>query len=231
MIQSLRTPENVDELKETYKNNSLVYYTPLEELINATTHALGAIFAVVMLGLMLRVATTPQSIATAVLSCFCLGLEFAISAGYHGERDLQRKRLWRRVDFPAVNLNVIACGASLCLLYGHVYGYIAFALSFVISFTMLFCCLFAFDKFHKISVASTFVVGGLLFAAYFVSNFTGSGINNKDIVGWLYLAGLLTCLLGAIFFRIHKRYMHCIFHVLVLIGPILCMLANYFQLS
>ena len=152
MKQTLRTPDNVDELKKLYEENSLVYYTPLEELFNTVSHALGAIFAVVMLGLMLRVATTPQSIATAVLSCFCLGLEFAISAGYHGERDLQRKRLWRRVDFPAVNLNVIACGASLCLLYGHVYGYIAFALSFVISFTMLFCCLFAFDKFHKIAI-------------------------------------------------------------------------------
>ncbi len=231
MTYSLKAPDNVDELKQQYAEQSLVYYTPLEELINSVTHALGAIFAVVMLGLMLRVATTPESIATAVLSCFCLCLEFSISAGYHGERDLKKKLMWRRVDFPAVNLNVIACGSSLCLLYGHIYGYIAFALSFVISFTMLFCCLFAFDKFHKISVASTFIVGGLLFAAYFVSNFTGNGLNNRDLAGYLYLTGLLTSLLGAIFFRIYKRYMHCIFHVLVLIGPMLCMLANYFQLT
>ena len=71
----------------------------------------------------------------------------------------------------------------------------------------------------------------LLFAAFFVANFTGDGLHNKDLVGYLYLAGLLTSLLGAIFFRIYKRYMHCVFHVLVLIGPMLCMLANYFQLS
>ena len=231
MITALKTPDNVDELKEIYKNHSLVYYTPMEELINTVTHALGAVFAVVMLGVMLRVATTPQSVATAVLSCFCLGLEFFISAMYHGTKDLGRKQTWRKLDFPAVNLNVLACGTSLCLLYGHVYGYIAFGLSFAISFAMLACCLFAFDKSHKISVASSFIVGALLFAAYFVSNFTGGGIINKDLVGYLYLAGLLTSLLGAIFFRIYKRYMHCVFHVLVLIGPMLCMLANYFQLS
>ena len=230
MIQALKTPNNVDELKEQYKSHALVYYTPMEELINTTTHALGVIFAVVMLALMLRVASTPESIATAVLSCFCLGLEFFISAMYHGPRDLTRKQMWRKLDFPAVNLNVIACGSSLCLLYGNIYGYVAFGLSFVIAFVMLFCCLYAFDKFHKISVGCTFIVGALMFAAFFVANFTGSGINNKDIAGWLYLAGLLTCLLGAIFFRIYKRYMHCIFHVLVLIGPMLCMLANYFQL-
>ena len=230
MIQSLRTPQNVDELKEIYKNNSLVYYTPMEELINTVTHALGVVFAVVMLGVMLRVADTPQSIATAVLSCFCLGLEFFISAMYHGTRDLTRKQMWRKLDFPAVNLNVIACGTSLCLLYGNIYGYVAFGVSFALSLAMLFACLFAFDKSHKISVGVTFIVGALLFAAFFVANFTGNGIHNKDLVGYLYLAGLLTSLLGAIFFRIYKRYMHCIFHVLVLIGPMLCMLANYFQL-
>ena len=71
MTYSLKAPDNVDELKQQYAEQSLVYYTPLEELINSVTHALGAIFAVVMLGLMLRVATTPESIATAVLSCFC----------------------------------------------------------------------------------------------------------------------------------------------------------------
>lgn len=231
MMQALKTPENVDDLKQEYKNHSLVYYTPLEELINCTTHALGVVFAVVMLVLMLLRATTPESVATAVLSCFCLGLEFFISTMYHATADLKKKLVWRKLDFPAVNLNVIACGASLCLLYGNIYGYIAFALSFVLSFAMLFCCLFAFDKSHKISVGSTFIVGALLFAAFFVSNFTGNGLNNKDIAGWLYLAGLLSSLIGAIFFRIYKRYMHSVFHVFVLIGPMLCMLANYFQLS
>ena len=170
MLQSLQTPKNTDELKELYKQNSLVYYTPVEELINTTTHALGVVFAVVMLVLMLLRATTPECVATAVLSCFCLGLEFFISTMYHGTRDMARKLIWRKLDFPAVNLNIIACGTSLCLLYGNIYGYIAFALGFVISFAMLFACLFAFDKSHKISVASSFLVGALLFAAFFVAN-------------------------------------------------------------
>ncbi|MBR4800534.1 MAG: hemolysin III family protein [Clostridia bacterium] len=230
MIQALKTPDNTDELKEIYKNNSLVYYTPLEELINTVSHALGVVFAVVMLILMLLRATTVECVLTAVLSCFCLGLEFFISTKYHGTKDLKKKLMWRKLDFPAVNLNVIACGTSLCLLYGNIYGYIAFGVSFVLSIAMLFCCLFAFDKSHKISVGSTFIVGALLFAAFFVANFTGDGIRNKDLVGYLYLAGLLASLLGAIFFRIYKRYMHSVFHVLVLIGPMLCMLANYYQL-
>ena len=230
MIKALQTPTNVDELKAEYKANSLVYYTPLEELFNTTTHALGAVFAVVCLVLMLLRAKTPEAVATAILSCFCIGLEFFISAAYHGARKISRKKIWRRVDYPAVNLNVIACGASLCLLYGHIYGYIAFGLSFALSFFMLFGCLFAFEKFMSWCVGSTFTVGALLFAAFFVSYFTGSGITNQRLVGALYLSGLITCLIGAIVFKIHKRYMHSVFHVFVLVGPILCMLANYFQL-
>ena len=231
MIQALKTPTNVDELKAEYKAQSLVYYTPLEELFNTVTHALGVVFACVCLVLMLLRAKTPEAVATAVLSCFCLGLEFFISAAYHGTKDVSKKKIWRRVDYPAVNLNVIACGASLCLLYGHVYGYVAFGLSFVLSFVMLFGCLFAFDKFMSWCVGSTFTVGALLFAAFFVSYFSDSGIHNQHLVGALYLSGLLTCLVGAIIFKIHRRYMHSVFHVFVLVGPILCMLANYFQLS
>ena len=229
-LSSFKTPENVDERREWYKSHSLVYYTPKEELLHATTHFLGVLAAVVMLVFMLLRATTPASYATAVLSCFLLGLEFLISAIYHGTNDLKKKLVWRQLDYPAVNLNVLACGSALCLLYDNLYGYIAFSLGFVIAFLMLFGCLFAFGKFRKISVGATFIVGSLLFAAYFVSAYTGTGLNNRSFVGYLYLSGLLLSLLGALLFRIHRRYVHAVFHVLVLFGPILCMVANYYQL-
>lgn len=54
---SLKTPENTEELKELYKKNQLVYYTPLEEFINSSSHALGAVFALIFMIFMMIAAT------------------------------------------------------------------------------------------------------------------------------------------------------------------------------
>lgn len=225
---ALKTPSNVDELKAYYKANELVYYTPLEELINTVTHALGAVFAAAVMIAMIIKASTAAAYATAVLSGVCLCAEFARSAAYHGTSDIRRKRILRRVDFPAVNLNVIACGTGLCLLYRNIYGYIAFGLSFAIGIIILCLCLYNFKVFRFVSVASNFIIGALLVAAFFVAYFSPTGI--PPIATYLYFAGLISCIIGAILFGIHKRYVHCVFHVFVLVGPALILLSTYFQI-
>lgn len=226
---NLKTPKNVDELKALYKDNELVYYTPMEEFINTLTHGAGAVFAAIFMIFMLLKSSTPAAYVTSVLTGLCLCAEFAISAAYHGVSDIKKKRVMRRIDFPAVNLNVIACGTGLCLLYRNLYGYIAFGLSFVIGIAMLFLCLHDFRRFHNVSVISNFVIGGLLFAAFFVAYFSPIGM--PPVAVYLYLAGLIACLIGAILFGIHIRYAHCVFHVFVLAGPILIVLSTYFQLT
>lgn len=124
--EALKTPSNTDELKQIYKNNGLVYYTPKEELFNSISHALGAVVALVFMIFMLLKATTPAAYATAVLSCALIAIEFSVSATYHGVSDMKKKLTWRTLDFPAVNLNVIACATATCLMYGSIYGYVAF---------------------------------------------------------------------------------------------------------
>lgn len=124
--EALKTPPNTDELKQIYKDNGLVYYTPKEELFNSISHALGAVVALVFMIFMLLKATTPAAYATAVLSCTLIAIEFSVSATYHGVSDMKKKLTWRTLDFPAVNLNVIACATATCLMYGSIYGYVAF---------------------------------------------------------------------------------------------------------
>lgn len=161
--EALKTPSNTDELKQIYKNNGLVYYTPKEELFNSISHALGAVVALVFMIFMLLKATTPAAYATAVLSCALIAIEFSVSATYHGVSDMKKKLTWRMLDFPAVNLNVIACATATCLMYGSIYGYVAFGVSFAIAAVIFALCLYRFDIFRKVSVASTFVIGGLMF--------------------------------------------------------------------
>ena len=73
--ESLKTPSNTDELKQIYKDNGLVYYTPKEELFNSASHALGAAAALVFMIFMLLKATTPAAYASAVLSCLLIAIE------------------------------------------------------------------------------------------------------------------------------------------------------------
>lgn len=173
-------------------------------------------------------ATTPAAYATAVLSCALIAIEFSVSATYHGVSDMKKKLTWRTLDFPAVNLNVIACATATCLMYGSIYGYVAFGVSFAIAAVIFVLCLYRFDIFRKVSVASTFVIGGLMFAAFFTAYFSQKGISQATSL--VYLAGLASCLLGAAVFGLHKRYVHCLFHVFVLVGPILFLVATYMQI-
>lgn len=226
--EALKTPSNTDELKQIYKNNGLVYYTPKEELFNSISHALGAVVALVFMIFMLLKATTPAAYATAVLSCALIAIEFSVSATYHGVSDMKKKLTWRTLDFPAVNLNVIACATATCLMYGSIYGYVAFGVSFAIAAVIFVLCLYRFDIFRKVSVASTFVIGGLMFSAFFTAYFSKKGISQAT--SFVYLAGLASCLLGAAVFGLHKRYVHCLFHVFVLVGPILFLVATYMQI-
>lgn len=226
--EALKTPPNIDELKQIYKDNGLVYYTPKEELFNSISHALGAVVALVFMIFMLLKATTPAAYATAVLSCALIAIEFSVSATYHGVSDMKKKLTWRTLDFPAVNLNVIACATATCLMYGSIYGYVAFGVSFAIAAVIFVLCLYRFDIFRKVSVASAFVIGGLMFAAFFTAYFSQKGISQAT--SFVYLAGLASCLLGAAVFGVHKRYVHCLFHVFVLVGPILFLVATYMQI-
>ena len=226
--EALKTPPNTDELKQIYKDNGLVYYTPKEELFNSISHALGAVVALVFMIFMLLKATTPAAYATAVLSCALIAIEFSVSATYHGVSDMKKKLTWRTLDFPTVNLNVIACATATCLMYGSIYGYVAFGVSFAIAAVIFVLCLYRFDIFRKVSVASTFVIGGLMFAAFFTAYFSQKGISQAT--SFVYLAGLASCLLGAAVFGVHKRYVHCLFHVFVLVAPILFLVATYMQI-
>lgn len=226
--EALKTPHDTDELKKLYKDNGLVYYTPKEELFNTLSHGLGAVAAVVFMVFMLLKASSAAAIATAVLSCSMIAIEFSVSAIYHGVKDMRKKLLWRTLDFPSVNLNVIACATATCLLYENVYGYVALGTSFAIAIAIFALCLYRFDIFRKVSVASTFVIGGLMFAAFFTAYFSPKGISTATSI--VYLAGLVSCLLGAAVFGVHKRYVHCLFHVFVLVGPILFLVATYMQI-
>ncbi len=226
LVNKFKSPDNVDELKQIYDDNGLRYYLPMEELLNVATHGIGAVLSVVGAVLMLLKASTPQSYATAILCSFGFILLYCASTAYHACTNLKIKRVLRKIDYSSINFNVIACGTGICLLFNSIYGYIAYALAISVALITIFLCVYDFKRFKNYAFASNFIVGGLLFCAYFLVN---APVPNLFLI--INLLGIVCVLIGAALFAIKKPYAHAIFHVFVLIGPILFWLANYLILT
>jgi hemolysin III len=222
---TLKSPANEEELKALYKQNELVYYSPLEELLNTVTHAAGVLFGVFMLAFMLIKSAAPAEYATSAMSCICFIIMFSCSAAYHGISKINAKRILRRVDYSSINLTVIACGTGACLLYGNLYGYIAYGVSLCISLIVVVLCMRYFGKFRYLAIASNFVNGALFTAAFIISR------GQIPVLALqLSISGFVLCLIGAVLFGVKFRFAHTIFHLFVLFGPICLMYANYLQL-
>ncbi len=222
----LNGPEDVQKEMELCKEKDLHFYTNKEELLNAFTHFLGVIFSVVGLVLMLVKATTALSYVTAVLCSCGFLLLYTNSTIYHSLQNKDLKAVWRKVDYCSVNLIVISCGTGVALLTGRMAGIIIYAVCFGLVALALTLSLVNFRKFRMFSFAMNFVIGGLLFASYFL---TDTHLTVAELA--LNIAGIVSVLIGSILFAIHKPYVHTVFHVFVLVGPILFWTANYLMLS
>lgn len=222
---SLKTPDNVAEIKERYKQNELVYYSPLEELLNVLTHAVGIVFGFVMMVLMFLRASSPAGYATAALSSLGFISLFLNSSLYHGTTSVKTKKTLRRVDYASINLLVLSCGTGICLLYGNIVGYIIYAVCLAITVLVMFLCIRYFGKLRHSAIISNFVIGALFLAVFFIVR-----ANIPVIAAQLYIAGTVLVLIGAALFGIKTKFIHTVFHVFVLVGPACFLLSNYFQL-
>ena len=142
--------------------------------------------------------------------------------GYEEKARVAQNRL------PCSQSQLIACATSTCLLYRQIYGYVALGVSIAIAIAVFALCLWKFNVFRNVSVISSFVIGALMLAAFFTAYFSPIGISAPTC--FVFLAGLVSCLLGAAVFGVHKRYVHCVFHFFVLAGPVLFLVATYLQI-
>ena len=90
----------------------------LEEIVNAVTHGVGALFAVAGLVLLLLKASTSAGVFCALVYGLCLIIMFLMSCLYHSFRwGSKVKRLWRRFDYIAIYLLIGGTFTPLWLLF------------------------------------------------------------------------------------------------------------------
>ncbi len=207
-------------LEQEYAAAGLRYYTPNEELWNAITHGIGTPITLAFFIYYMVIADTPREIATAILLCIPALQVFTTSAIYHALTDKHKKSIARKIDHANISFLVTACGVPPAIMLGtSVWNYVGIGLCFAIAIVGAVLCIVNLMKFKNLNVGFNAVIGVICTLIYVLN--LNSPLATFE-VNALYLTAMLLCLAGLILYNIKKiPYVHTIFHVVTLIGPIL----------
>ena len=90
----------------------------LEEVGNAVTHGVGALFAIAGLVLLLLRSSSPLKLLCSIVYGLCLVMMFLMSCLYHSFRwGSGVKRLWRRFDYISIYLLIGGTFTPMWLLF------------------------------------------------------------------------------------------------------------------
>ncbi len=199
----------------------------LEEIGNAVTHGVGAIFAIVAYLLMLFASETPIEILAASIYFFGEFTAFSMSCLYHAFRHGSAvKRLFRRFDYCSIYLLIGATFAPLLLLYvGGAFGLTFLFLQWaVIVAGITFVSVFGPTKIRGLHITLYLILGwsALVFMPRMIAN---------DLSFFLFvLIGGVVYTLGIIPFALKSKVSHFIWHFFVLAGAIVQWLGLYLYL-
>ena len=201
-------------------------YDPQEELINAYSHGLGAVLALIA-AIFLIVKGYGLALGQWIsLWVYGLSLVLLLSSSmlYHFAQD-ERKRYWyKKLDHTAIYY-LIAGTYTPFLSIGIPTAkahYLLIALWIIALIGTLFKLVFI-HRFQKVSLAAYLVMGWL---AVLVMDDMQRYLS-KDAIQ-LLIAGGLAYTVGTLFYALKKvRYSHAIWHVFVLLGAGLHFLAIY----
>lgn len=200
-------------------------YTKGEELFNAISHivggALGIIFAIASY-IVVSFNPTPMKYAAVTIYSFAMVTLYTMSALYHFLRQGTAKRVFRIFDHCTIFLLIAGCYTPFCMipLWDLALGKIIFGIEWGLAVLgITFNAINMHWKAVKIlSQASYVIMGWLVVIA--IPQLIAS-VPAACLI-WL-IAGGVSYTVGIIFFACGKKvkYMHCIWHVFVLLGSVL----------
>jgi hemolysin III len=206
------------------QTNALPQRSLLEEIGNAVTHGVGAIFSIVALLLMLTVSPSATHTWSAVIYFFGLFVLFTMSCLYHAfPRKSAVKRLFRRFDYSSIYLLIGATFAPILLCQiGGSFGWIFFATQWlIIAVGITFIGVFGPNKWKKLHMSLYILLGwsGLLLLPALLNT-------NPALFFYILLGGVIYTL-GIIPFALKKGCAHFIWHFFVLGGAVVQWLGIY----
>ena len=194
--------------------------TVFEEKLNALTHAIGAVFGIVALILLIVFETkkTAFSLFSVIVYGISIIILFTASTMYHSFTDEKKKHYFRIVDHISIYLLIAGTYTPVLLItLEQSKGWLLFYIVWAIAGFGVVLKLFFTGKFETFSTLLYLVMGWLI---VFDFSTLSSIMASNGLV--LLIAGGLAYTVGIVFYAIEKiPYNHVIWHLFVLAGAIL----------
>lgn len=196
-----------------------------EEIANAISHGIGAIFGIVAFILILVASNTWQDYLSGTIFSLAIFLLFISSTLYHAfPSSLGVKRLFKRFDHISIYLLIGASFAPLLLVVAdQPFGLIFFAVQWVIIILGIVFKAVLIDRLQVLHVVMFLLLG---WSALLI---LGQFAKLPPIAFYLTVWGGIAYSLGVVFYSLSRKfkYAHFIWHLFVLAGVILHFIANY----
>lgn len=204
---------------------SLPAYTHGEEMFNFISHVAGGGIAVILLFLVVIRACLhrdPWAIVSSIIYGLSLVSVYTISGVYHGLRPNRAKKVMQVLDHCTIYFLIFGSYLPILLCSirreSPVTAWVLFGV--ILAIMALAVTLTAIDL-KKYRVISMICYVGLGWCIVFAAPVAIRAIPIPGLI-WL-LAGGIAYTVGAILYGIgvHKRYMHAVFHLFVILGSLL----------
>ncbi len=207
---------------------SIPKYSLSEELLNAISHGLGALFGIVGTVLcIVKAASTgdPWRIVSGSIFGVTVLLLYLMSCLYHALKVNMAKRVFRVIDHCTIFLLIAGTYTpfTLVTLRGTV-GWVLFGIVWGMAVLGITLNAVNLKKFSKISVACYLVMGWAIIAAFqpLAEALAPQGVSLLIWGGIAYTVGAILYGIGA-----KVKYFHSVFHFFCLAGTVLHFFAIY----
>jgi hemolysin III len=196
------------------------YYSPIEEITNIISHAIGFILGIIALVLLVTYASRYGNVWHIIIfGIFGVSLIilYGASTFYHSTKKPELRSRLRVFDHASIYVLIAGTYTPFCIitLKGTI-GWVILSVSWGLALTGIILKLFFTGKYKLISTLMYVFMGWIIVFAI------KPLINNLSSDGLLWLvAGGMAYTIGAILYSIKKiKFNHAIFHILVLIGSV-----------
>lgn len=220
-----RYPYDIKSRYLKQKELGLPFYSLCEEILNAITHGLGAVFGIISLIMLFNFA--PKDF----LSLFCVGvygftmfLLYFISTLYHSLGICKAKKVFRVLDHCSIFLSIAGTYTPICFFRLGRLGLIILSCIWIVAIIGIILNSINLKKYAKVSMFCYIIMG---WAVIFSIKPLIESITKNQF--WLLVWGGIAYTVGAVFYIFGKkvRYIHSLWHLFVLTGSVLHFLMIY----
>ena len=198
-----------------------IHYTFAEELLNAISHGVGAVLAI--LGLVFGVIYTARfSCTKGVVGVSIYGatliLLYTMSTVYHAVKPSRAKAILRIFDHCSIYMLIAGSYTPIIIcLYNGLARTIFLSITWIIALFGITLNIINLEKFEKLSLTCYLVMG---WQVVFMLKQVLKSVSSKGIL--LLVAGGLCYSIGAVIYVLGKKYkyMHSVWHIFVLAGSV-----------